>query len=793
MTHRQPLAAAVAAAIAIGSLAASRPALAQDSDQAADVEAIQVVGSRRVDRTDTDTPVPVDIIPLRQAVEQGGQFDLAQTLHNTSPSFNSTRQTGADGADLIDGAALRGLGSDQTLVLVNGKRRHTVALTNLFGARDRGNTGTDFNAIPMMAVERVEVLRDGAAAQYGSDAIAGVINVVLKRNLGCQSVFGYGEYTRGDGENTLATAYCGWEIGEGGVLGITGEWADRDRSNRATADNPTRIIGDSQVRNETLWLNFDQEVGETGHVYANAGFQSRDASSAAFARGGIGSGDIPSRNSAAMYPDGFVPFINGIVDDRAFSVGARWRLGEWNIDLSHSYGGNRLRYDISNTLNASIANLDLLLGGAGISDDHFYAGTLSFDQNTTNLDFSRYFPDAANGVNFAFGLEARQEQYRIEAGEPGSYVDADGVGFGGNAGSQGFPGFQPADEVDADRDSLSLYADLEVGFTDAVDGAFALRYENYSDFGSTIDGKAALAVRASDQLTFRGSASTGFRAPSLQQKYFSSTFTDFISGMPLDVVLAPNGGFLANAAGIPELTEETSTSFTLGFTWRPSDNTSLTLDAYRIDIDDRVVLSGRFDTTDPNIGAILLGLGVGQAQFFVNSVDTRTQGIDITFSHETEVWGGRLNSFLAANFGSTEVTAIHAPPALVGREDVLLSDRERLFIEEGAPGRKATLGFDFSTGRWTTLFKIIHFGPQTLGTFSGPPVPNQQYGSATSADLSFTYRASDDLSFTVGGTNIFDVFPDRQDPFETDNGHIYESVQFGLNGAAWFARMAYRF
>ena len=769
-------------------------AFAQSAAPAAtgDVATVSVVGSRRVgNASSTDTPVPVDFIPMTKAAEQGGQFDLAQALTNISPSFNSTRQTGADGADLIDSAALRGLGSDQTLVLVNGKRRHTVALVNLFGARNRGNTGTDMNAIPLLAIKNVQVLRDGAAAQYGSDAIAGVINIELKKNLGCESVLGYGQYTEGDGENWLASAYCGVAVA-GGVLGITGEWYDRGRSNRSEPGNP-RIIGDTKSENQTIYLNGEFPTGP-GKFYFTAGAQKRDASSAAWAREGVGSEDIPSRNSAAMYPDGFVPFIDGDVDDRWGTVGYRWQVGEWNADLSQTYGYNRLMYNINNTLNASIANLDLLNGGPGRSASAFDAGGFSFRQATTNLDFSRFYNGVLNGMNVAFGLEHRRENYKIFAGEPGSWIDADGVGVGGNAGSQGFPGFQPGDATDSDRHSSAAYIDIETDVSDRFKVQTALRHERYSDFGSTTTGKLAGSYRVTPSVLLRASASTGFRAPSLQQVHFSSTFTDFVSGVPLDVVLAPNGGPVANAAGIPQLKDEESKSFTAGITWSPTQSTSVTADLYRIDIDDRIVLSGRFDEENyPALGATLRQLGVGQAQFFVNSVDTKTQGLDLTVSNRADLGAGKLSTFLAMNFSKTEVRNVKAPAALAGFEDVLLSERERLFIEEGAPRRKATLGFDYSLNKFETSLRIIHFGPQTLGTFSGPPVPNQKYDAKTSADLSFTWAFTDKTKLTVGGTNIFDVKPTAQDPNETDNGFKYESVQFGLNGASVFARLSHKF
>jgi iron complex outermembrane receptor protein len=779
---------AAAFALAPGALAQTTAPAVQD----AGLQSVKIVGTRRVGATSsTDTVVPLDYIPMTKVAEQGGQFDLAQTLTNLSPSFNSTRQTGSDGADLVDSAALRGLGSDQTLVLMNGKRRHTTALVNLFGARNRGNTGTDMNAIPLLAISNVQVLRDGAAAQYGSDAIAGVIDIQLKKTLGCETVLGGGQYTEGDGTNWLASAYCGVAVG-GGVLGITGEYLDRGRSNRAEEGNP-RIIGDSKVKNKTVYLNGEFPVGP-GKLYLTAGAQDRDASSAAFARGGIGSDDIPSRNSAAMYPDGFVPFIGATIDDRYGTVGYRTRIGEWAGDFSQTYGANRMRYDIAHTLNASIANQDLLNGGRGISPSQFDAGGFEFRQMTTNADFSRFYDGVLGGLNAAFGFEYRAEEYKIHAGEPGSYIDADGVGSGGNAGSQGFPGFQPVDATDRKRHSSAAYLDFEADVAPRTKLQAAVRYERYSDFGSTTTGKLAGSYKPTDDFLLRASASTGFRAPSLQQAYFSSTFTDFVSGVPLDVVLAPNGGAVANAAGIPKLKEEKSKSFTLGATWTPIQSVSVTADLYQISIDDRIVLSGRFDADNyPALGATLQSLGVGQAQFFVNSVDTRTRGLDLTASHRMALGGGKLATFLAMNFSKTEVTGVHAPAALAGFEDVLLSERERLFIEQGGPRRKATLDFDYTLGQLETDFRIVNYGPQTLGTFSGPPVPNQYYKSKTSADLAFTWSFTEKTKLTVGGTNIFNVHPTEQDANETDNGFKYESVQFGLNGAAYFARLSHKF
>ena len=783
-------------ALALAGLLGPLPqAFAQDAadsdDEVVELDMISVIGSRRVSprSSDTDSVVPVDVFNISKEVERSPQFDLAQSLQFIAPSFHSTRQTGADGADLVDSAALRGLGSDQTLVLVNGKRRHSTSLVNIFGARNRGNTGTDLNTIPVLGIERIEVLRDGAAAQYGSDAIAGVMNIVMKTKPGCEGILGYGQYSRGDGLNYQASAYCGFQFGDGGHAAFTGEYLDRGSSDRSPGK---RIIGDTAVENATVTFDGNLPIGDMGGLYLTAGFQQRDAKSGAFERTPE---DIPTRNSALLYPDGFVPFINGDLEDRSVTGGFKTQFGDWYADFSQSYGYNRFDYRITNTLNASIANLN-----AGRSPTEFDAGGFAFGQYTTNADFSRYFDNYFQGLNVAFGAEYRKENYEIFAGETGSFFDADGAG-GGNGGSQGFPGFQPGDVVDKSRDNYAVYGDFETTLSDQLTTDVALRYEDYSDFGNTLDGKLAAAYRANDVIVFRGSVSTGFRAPGLQQRYFSSTFTDFINGRPVDVVLAPNNGALAVAAGIPSLKEEQSLGFGAGITATFDDASALTLDVYRINIDDRIVLSGRFDQTDPTIGATLARLNVGQAQFFVNSVDTRTQGLDFTYSRTDDLGDGKLGTNFAYTHNKTEVRAINLPARFQNRPDladVLLSERERLFLEQGAPRSKFVLGFNYDINKWNADLKIIYFGQQVLGTFSGTAVLGEiaglaEYDPRASADFAVTYSFLENLKLAVGAANIFDKFPSRQDDLETDNGFIYDSVQFGLNGTSYFARLSAKF
>ena len=742
------------------------------------------VGSRSPERSRTDTPVPVDVVPIEEVADEAGQLDLGQLLQFTAPSFNSNRQSGSDGSDHIDAATLRGLGPDQVLVLVNGKRRHTSSLVYIFGTRGRGNVGTDLNTIPVSAIERIEILRDGAAAQYGSDAIAGVINIVLKKDAGLDVVLAAGQYVEGDGQNEQLAVHYGIPLGQRGTLSFTGEVLNRDKTNRAGPGEP-RVIGDSASENLTLFYNLDARIGDSGTLYGHGGINHRDGLAGAWYRDGVGSDDIPSRNSAQMYPNGFVPDIGTEIRDFSTTFGYRLVLGSWSLDASTGIGSNRMEYLISNTLNASIATLN-----NGISPTEFRAGGFEFTQQTTNFDVSRYFRDRLHGVSFAAGLEYRREDYSIFVGEPGSYVDYDGPG-GGNAGSQGFPGFQPVDAVDADRVSRAAYVDMEFKTTPKLLVTGALRAEDYSDFGSTLDGKVSFAYAASDTLNLRGSSSTGFRAPSLHQRYFSSTFTDFIAGEAADVKLARNDSELARRVGIPSLREEQSRNYSVGLTWNPRASMAVTADVYRIDIDDRIVLTGGFSAEDADIGHIIAAQNLLEARFFTNAIDTRTQGADFTLSNTF----GRWSTSLALNLNETDVLRVNTAAGLAGKEDLYFNKRERLFVEGSAPKTKGVLGADYRATRWNAGARVSYFGELEAGTWTqldDPDSPSQHYDPRVTTDVHVGFDLPRNLGLTIGGTNIFDVQPTEQDPFETENGARWENVQMGINGAAYYVRLKWR-
>lgn len=744
-----------------------------------------VVGSRNVNRTALETPSPIDVIKIDELKLTSPTLTVDQLLHYVAPSFNANIQSVADAADHVDPASLRGLGPDQTLVLINGKRRHTSSVINLYGSRGRGNVGTDLNTIPVSAIDRIEILRDGASAQYGSDAIAGVINIILKSDADkLSSTIGQGIYKEGDGANTSVGANYGFPLAREGFVNVTGEYTTRGYTNRAPVETRQRI-GDSKLTNANAFFNMAVPLNESGdEFYSFGGLNYRNSEAAGFYR----FPDDLSRVDLNIYPDGFLPEIHTFLNDRSFSAGVRGKLKGWYVDLNNTYGMDRVNFRVEHSLNAS-------LGDA--SPTSFDAGGYLFGQNTTTLDFSRPFSGVMSGLNVAFGLEFKVDNYQIFKGEEASYrnygfidtvvngrvVKVDVLGKAG--GSQVFPGFQPANELDRFRSNAAAYTDLELDITKQFLIAGAARYERYSDFGDTWNGKFAMRYSPVEQLSFRGTVSSGFRAPSLQQLYFNSTFTDVQQGRIIDKGLFSNSSNVTRSLGIPPLKQETSTHFSLGATARPLPGLSVTLDAYQIKTKDRILLTGNFDTS---AAPVLNTLGVSQAQFFANAVNTITKGIDLIITYDTDLGSGRLGLTMAGNFQSTRQDGpVNASPQLKGLEDVYFSERERAYLQASAPTSKVNLTATYSISDYMFLVRVMHFGRVTLGTYDPPLV--QDYTAKVTTDLAVTYRIMQGLTLTAGGNNIFDAYPDKQDLLETDNGGIYEAVQMGFNGAFYYVRL----
>ena len=623
-----------------------------------------VVTGTRTRRSALETPVPVDVVTSLE-IRQSPHTELAQVIREVIPSFNASHQTISDGTDHINPASLRGLGPDQVLVLINGKRRHGSAITHVNGTFGRGTVGVDLNSIPMAAVERIEVLRDGAAAQYGSDAIAGVINIVLKEQT--DALVGSiqaGLTGEGDGEQVKAGANFGFPVGDRGFFNVTGEFLNRERTNRSDTYTGNVFFSDAAADDAEIASrgltrdDFSMKTGQgeaiVGHVMFNSEFPVSDGAEF-YAFGGV-----THRKGAAtgfyrrpiqeervvfeIFPNGFLPQIHTEIDDQALSVGLRGKKGAWDFDLSVTHGRNSFQFNIENTNNAS-------LGAA--SPTSFDAGRLSFQQTVGNFDAVRLIDTdgALKSLSLVLGAEFRLENYEIEAGQfesyslgnggpiPGVDFDTTSTGAPKAAGSQVFPGFQPSNEVNRFRNNIAVYAGLETQFSDQVQVDIGGRFENYDDFGSTFTGKVAARFEVVENFAFRGAVSTGFRAPSLPQVWFNNVSTQFVIDeatgelFPARVLTGNNRDPVTKAFGVPDLEEETSVNLSGGFTWRPTRDVSIPSDVYFIDISDRIVLSSRFSDGDSNIGddvaAILepfSALGVGQAQFFANAVDTETIG-----------------------------------------------------------------------------------------------------------------------------------------------------------------------
>ncbi|WP_281614272.1 TonB-dependent receptor [Flammeovirga sp. SubArs3] len=748
-------------------------------EDATELEAVEIVGSRSQNRTVTETPVAIDVINLEEVTAATGQLDMNQLLQYVAPSFNANRQSGADGADHVDPATLRGLGPDQTLVLINGKRRHQSSLINLYGTRGRGNTGTDLNAIPMSSIERIEILRDGASAQYGSDAIAGVINIVLKKNTdGVNVNVGTGVTSEGDGATGNVDVNYGTKLGDnGGFVNVTGQYQYRGRTNRVPEGQETfrNYIGDALAEGYGAFVNAALPVSENTEVYAFGGYNYRHGESYAWTRE-----SDDDRNVPEIYPNGFDPNIISDITDFSISTGVKTKWNDWKIDLNNTFGHNEFKYNVNNTLNASM----------GInSPTSFYAGKHYLSQNVTGVDVSKFYDGFLNGLNVAFGSEFRIDTYGIGAGEEASYTNysEDGSIPGG---SQGFPGFRPENVVNAHRTNVALYLDLETDITEKWMVAVAGRYENYSDFGSTFNGKIATRYEVSKALAFRGSFSTGFRAPSLAQKYYSSTFTDVEGGVTIDKVIAPNDSELAQALGIPELKQEKALNASFGFTANPLDGLSITVDGYYVKIDDRIVLTGAFTSDDPDIGDELEAMNVGAAQFFTNALNTQTYGVDVVVAY-THNWDlHTITTSLAGNFNHMELGEINTNEKLEGKEDIYFGEREQMFLLASAPKSKFNFSVNHNYKKFSSMIRLNRYSEVELMDWDGNI---DHYAPRVTTDVAVTYALSQKLNWTLGGNNIFNVYPSKQDPLSTESGGYYDAVQMGFNGAYFYTKLGFKF
>jgi len=887
-----------------------------------DQDAIIVTGTRRTDRTVADSPVPIDVIGA-EALTNTGLTEVNKVLNQLVPSFNFPQPSIADGTDVLRPATLRGLSPDQTLVLVNGKRRHVSALLNINGTIGRGSAAVDMNLIPTLAIERIEVLRDGASSQYGSDAIAGVINVRLKRaDHGGRAVASYGKYyttlegvadfdglqtnaggqpildpadpryflanstgerKARDGAITTIGANVGLPVGTG-FVNLTAEYRDRNPTNRAGYDlrpnyvpsngvpafDPRELtfnrlqfkFGDAKTEDFNFFLNAGVPIGDF-EVYAFGSYGKRDGLSAANYRSAnaaanrdfsvLAPGTTPGNaNFVGLTPDGFLPLIDTDLQDWAGTIGIRGELSGWKADLSLGYGHNQFDYIIRDSLNTSF-------GPA--SQSTFDAGGLDFGQWLANLDFSRQFEvGLASPLSIAVGAEYRNENFQITPGELQSYAlgpffraafvtTAPNCALEGGvfnavnsvcsfpgrqapAGSQGFPGIPPASETDESRSSYAAYVEFDGDLFENFTATVAGRFEHFTDFGNTVNGKLALRYEVAKGYALRGSISNGFRAPSLHQQFFTTTSTNFISGVPVDISTVAVNSAIAQALGAEDLKPEKSVNMSFGATANPIPGLSITADFYQIKITDRIVLTenltanrdalGQPTGSNPGftIAQILNAAGfnsTGAARFFINGLDTTTRGLDLIGSYRfTTPSFGKWNLTAALNVNKTKIDKrIDALGPLASVPGLVLFGREQgLRFTKGQPKNKIVLSADGEIRDFGITARTTRYGKALALDAAAPLAPNQADLEALGpddqwlspkwiTDLELRYRLMDRIDLAVGANNIFDVYPDVR-PFGPRTGGTYpQNFQyipysgggspFGFNGRFLYARVGVDF
>ncbi|MHB1689005.1 MAG: TonB-dependent receptor [Ignavibacteriaceae bacterium] len=798
---------------------------------------IVVVGTRAKDRTVVNSPVPIDVLTARD-IEKTGYTQVTQLLKMLVPSYNAPENTITDGSDVVRPATLRGLGPDQVLVLINGKRLHTSALLHLNGSVGRGSTGADLNTIPTTAVERIEVLRDGASAQYGSDAIAGVINIILKEKTGFDASASIGEnvttqqrgYLESEGniagENSSTFSWdgkvdkvnitdglskdvhlgYGFNVNENGTVYISTEYRKNNYTNRAgldprqqyftvngqpdpreaTIDRLNHRFGDADIEDFGGFLNSSIPLNNSLKIYAFGGYTYRSGLSGGFFRR-----SLDDRTVRAIFPDGYLPEIQSKIYDGTFTAGLKGLLAGWNFDASETYGGNIFNFNTTNTINASMGTA---------SPTSFNDGDLKFMQGITNLDFLRLVNiGTSEPMSVAAGLEFRFENYQIVPGEYNSYADGgvpilDGPDKGKPAspGSQVFPGFSPTDATNHGRTNFGVYVDLENNITHLWTLGVAGRFENYSDFGSTLTGKIDTRYELFDGFALRGAVSNGFRAPSLAQEYFSSIATVFISGVPYEVGTFPVSSPVAKALGAKDLTAEKSMNYSAGLTYT-KNNFAITVDGYIINVTNRIVLTENF--IGGKIPAFLSSKGINAngGRFFTNALNTSTKGIDVTAKYGIQFAAESILRFIVAmNFNQTDITNrsdINTPPELQAVTYIPLLGRvAQGQIERGAPLSSWNMSADYKYHDWGATLSVIRYGDFT--TFGSNYLQDQSFTPVWMTDLELSYTFANGINLAIGGNNLFDVYPDKVLKINSFNG-IFPYSSFapsGFNGRYIFTR-----
>jgi iron complex outermembrane recepter protein len=758
-----------------------------------------VVGSRAQHAAAEELPVPVDVIPSEVLALQGTS-ETGQILQAVSPSVNFPHQSVTDATDVVRPFTLRGLSPDHTLVLIDGWRRHQMAVVNTFAyGMAAGSSGVDMNAIPGSAIDRIEVLRDGASAQYGSDAIAGVVSLVTRQGRFAPfinvdgSQFATSRYGV-DGKSADLSGGVGFGLGRGS-LALFGEYQDRGATNRAWADpfdnsGPGGLTDsvDTQGRvvvkrnqvpqpNQHWGDGFEHDIMTLGnlHVPLNASGTTELYGLGSYSyRTGSGFGyrryASSDRNWPQIYPLGFLPQYRPKVTDYSATGGLRGGIGGWAMELGGTYGHNDFAYHIINTLNQSLGPslTTSTANTAGIPNQtSFFAGRLSRDEFTTALTASRSVNLGLPApVNVAAGAAFRWERFAIEKGEYASYVNGgDTTQSGGPpfVGSQVFPGFKPSDASTHSRTTVGASADLESNLTPELLANVAGRFESYSDFGQRLTGKAAFRFAPSRQVALRGAVSTGFRAPGLGQEYFSKVITNVIGGQVQDIGVFPVSAPAAESLGARPLRDETSVNLSAGFALTPSDNLSVTVDYFLIRIDHRIVLGATYN--DDSTLAILTrdGFpGIAGIQYFTNGLNTRTQGVDLTANYTLPgVLGGIVDLTGAVNWTNNKIVHIDPVPRVLRfAPHGLLDTVTTLAIEQERPEVRSTVTAQYTRGALRGLLRGSYYSSFRSAQPGYCDLCGDSYGAKALVDAEVGYRLGI-VDIAIGARNLFDTYPDK--------------------------------
>jgi iron complex outermembrane receptor protein len=823
-----------------GAFADQAETAATEISETADGQSIQdtiiVTGVRGAPRSVIDSPTPIDVF-TSEDIEQGSPTGIYESIRYLVPSFNLPTRGGGGTATVIATGGLRGLNPDHTLVLVNGKRRHKTALINSVSSLYNGAAGVDLNMIPSSAIARIEVLRDGAAAQYGSDAIAGVINIILKDDTdGGEASVSYGQnFDRSDGEFLTGSANQGFAIGESGSLNISYSFMDRDESNRAVEIgddiNLYPLLGDGSrdPREETIDRMVTQNYGafpQSSHIFGG-NFTYETAGVELYAFGTYGAREsilnwsfrAPTRDVALpeLYPNGFRPRLTIKEDDYEIAGGIRGETATgWAWDVSSNYGTDITDWENTNGLNAS-------LGPA--SPTFFEVGRLISSEWVNSLDMTKLYElENAGTLQVSFGLQHRLEKYEVEEGEEASWIGGDyvrpaGQPFAGQLlapGSQATPGFRPDDAGEVERTNLSAYGEFGWSPTEKLFLDAALRYEDFDDAaGDQLIYKVNGRYEVSDLIAFRASYNTGFRAPTLAQQAYSSTtsqFRDLDGDGESELLLLKNlpvNSAAARALGSSPLKPETSKNASVGFTLTPLTNFSVTVDAYQIDVDDRIVVTSTFSPLDARLSAdgvttigeqiqaLLVSNGLSSdlsGQYYTNAIDTRTKGIDIVATYRLATDFGDFNFNGGFNKNETDIRGIvENPPELEALGDIVIFDRSKqAALTDSIPDSKITLGLGWDYGRFSTNVRGTRFGGYTVRNATNPAA-DYDVDPEWIADLEIGFALTESFTIFAGANNVFNTYPEQINPPGRTNGsNMYNTfAPFGFTGGSWFVRGSY--